>query len=100
MEEPALGLTKSQDLLLHLLLALPTLAIHAIRRRQPERETPGTLSPAFALSSPHAPGKAPLGRVHQLPGDQYGTCLGALFTIIHVSPLHLFFNPRPFAFPC
>ena len=54
VEESALGLTKSQNLLLQLLLAVPTLAIHGTRRRQPERETPSTISPAFAPSLPHA----------------------------------------------
>lgn len=56
VEELALGLTKSQDLLLQLLLALPMLAVHVTRRKQPDRENPSTMNPALTSSSPHAPG--------------------------------------------
>lgn len=55
VEELALGLTKSQDLLLELLLALPMLAVHVTRRKQPDRETPSTVNSALAPSPPHAP---------------------------------------------
>lgn len=56
VEEVALGLTKSQDLLLQLLLALPMLAVHVTRTKQPDKETPSTMNPALTPSSPRAPG--------------------------------------------
>lgn len=87
MEEPAFGLMKSQNFLLQLLLALPTLAIQAPgggslrgRHRAPR---------ALLSLPPHpVPGTALLVRVHQLPEDEHGTCQGALPTIIQMGPFH------------
>ncbi|KAF2983958.1 hypothetical protein EK904_005317 [Melospiza melodia maxima] len=72
----ARGLIKPQNLPLQLLQALPTLAIQGTRRRQPERRHQGVL---LSLP-PHSLSQAQplLGRVHQLPEDEHGTCQGDL----------------------